>query len=414
MKTSVKRFLCVLSVFLGGFAVSPEGASGSDPYPLGVALGLTQTGAQYSKEGVEGIEIAVNEINATGGLLGKHPIQLFIRDTQTDPKTAAAAAKKLITENKVRCIIGTYSSASAQAVKPICRENSVLHIATISNSEDITKLDFSPYTFSVVPNTYMMSKGLVMAVAKLAKEKGWKTYATIASDYAWGRSSQEIQVQLMGQIAPEIRLVGEYWPKLGETQFNAFIVDMMAKKPDFLLGTIGGVDNAFWMRDAREYRLFKQIEYPGGLISVSELIEQARSIRRGQIGRCRAPFFAHLDNPRMAAFVKAYKAKHDRFPTDWAVMSYDGVYALKQGIEMAGSLDSERVKEALTGQNIETTRGTLFFRKIDNQLSCSAYFGTVTDVERYPMPVFTEVMEFKGPDIWRSEEEILRDGTQKP
>jgi len=413
MKASIKRFVCILSLFLGGFAATPGGAMGSEPYSLGVALGLTHTGAQYSREGTEGLEIAVNEINAEGGLLGKHPIQLFIRDTQTDPKVAETMAKKLITENRVRCIIGTYSSAAAQAIKPICRANKVLHIATISNAEEITKLDFSPYTFSVVPNTYMMARGLVLAVAKLAKEKGWKTYATIASDYAWGRSSQGIQIQLMRQIAREIRLVGEYWPALGETQFNAFIVDIMAKKPDFLLGTIGGVDNAYWMRDAREYRLFKQIEYPGGLISVSELIEQARSIHRGQIGRCRAPFFAHLDNPMMAGFVKAYRAKYDRFPTDWAVMSYDGVYALKQGVEKAGSIDSETVKDALSGADVDTTRGRLHFRKIDNQLSCSAYFGRVADVGAYPMPIYEDMMVFNGPDIWRPEEAVRRDRAQK-
>ena len=384
-----------------------ESARCAEPYNLGVALGLTRTGAQYSKEAVEAIETAVNEINSQGGLLGQHPIRLFIRDTQTDATLAAGVATMLIKENNVRCVIGAYSSSAAQSIKPVCRANKVLHIATISNSEDITKIDFSPYTFSVVPNTYMMAKGLTKGIAKLAREKGWRTYATIASDYAWGRSSQSIQVALMKQIAPEIELVGEYWPKLGETQFNAFIVAIMAQKPDFLLGTIGGTDNAYWLRDAREYRFFKQIEYPGGLISVSELVEQAHSIRRGQYGRCRAPFFAHLDNPLMVAFVESYKAKYDRYPTDWAVMSYDGVYALKQGIEKAGSIDSEAVKDVLRGLTIETTRGKLFFREVDNQLGCSVYFGQVADDDRYPIPIYKDLLELKGPEIWRPEAEIV-------
>ena len=210
----------------------------------------------------------------------------------------------------------------------------------------------------------------------------------------------------MKQIAPEIELVGAYWPKLGETQFNAFIVAIMALKPDFVLGTIGGADNAYWMRDAREYRLFKQIEYPGGLISVSELIEQATSIPRGRYGRCRAPFFAHLDVPMMVQFVDAYKAKYDRYPTDWAVMSYDGVYALKQGVEKAGSIDSEKVKDAMKGHVHETTRGKLTFREIDNQLSCSAYFGRVADDPKFPFPTYHDLMQIKGPEIWRPEAQI--------
>ncbi|MGD9205775.1 MAG: ABC transporter substrate-binding protein, partial [Desulfobacterales bacterium] len=350
---------------------------------------------------------AVNEINTQGGFLGRHPIKLFIRDTRTDPKTAEAVVRNLIQKNKVRAIIGTYSSACAIAIKPICRQHQVLHMATISNSENITKLDFSPYTFSVVPNTYMMAKGLVMGIAKLAREKGWKRFATIASDYAWGRSSQAIQVDLMKQAAPEVQLVGEYWPPLGETQFNTLIVAMMAQKPDFVLGTIGGRDNAYFMRDAREYRFFKKVEYPGGLISVSELIRQSLSIRRGRFGRCRAPFFAHLEEPMMRRLIEAYLAKHDRYPTDWAVMSYDGIYALKQGIEKAGSIDPDRVKAVMPGMTIETTRGRLFFRRIDNQLSCSAYLGQVADDPQYPFPIYHELLELKGPEIWRTEAEIL-------
>lgn len=401
----LKVSVCI-AILIGSVFQSAK-ANCAEPFHLGVALGLTHTGAQYSKQAVEAIELAVSQINAEGGLLGKHPINLFVSDTQTDAQVAVEVVKKLIDENQVRCIIGTYSSAAAQAIKPICRQNKVLHIATISNSEDITKVDFSPYTFSVVPNTYMMAKGLVLGVSTLARKTGWKTYATIASDYAWGRSSQNIQVELMRQVAPEIELVGTFWPKLGETQFNAFIVAIMALKPDFVLSTIGGADNAYWMRDAREYRLFKQIESPGGLISVSELIEQATSIPRGRYGRCRAPFFAHLDVPMMIQFVDAYKTKYNRYPTDWAVMSYDGVYALKQGIEKAGSIDSETVRNAMKGLSINTTRGQLTFREIDNQLSCSAYFGRVADDPQYPMPIYEDLLELKGPDIWRSEEEIL-------
>ena len=403
-----RKILIIIAalVFGSSFFLSVP-ASASEPYHLGVALGLSGTGAPYSEEAVKAIEIAVNEINTQGGLLGQHPIKLFIRDTQTNPEVAARVVRHLIENEKVRCIIGTYSSACAIAIKPICRSNKVLHIATISNSEDITKIDFSPYTFSVVPNTYMMAKGVVIGLADLAQKKGWKKYATIASNYAWGRSSQKIQVALLKQIAPQLELVGEYWPPLGQVQFNSFIVAMMAKKPDFVLGTIGGADNAYFLRDARDYRLFKKIEYPGGLISVSELIRQATSIRRGRYGRCRAPFFAHLNIPMMARFVENYHSKYDRYPTDWAVMSYDGVYALKQAVEKAKSIDSEKVKDVMKGMSIDTTRGRLYFRKINNQLNCSAYFGRIADDPKYTFPIYHDLMEFKGEDIWRPEAEIL-------
>lgn len=392
---------CALA--LGG----PGPARAGEPYRLGVALGFTGTGAPYSREALRGIEIAVEEVNAAGGLLGRHPIELFVANTLTRPEVAARVVEDLIDTHKVRAVIGTYSSASALAIKPICRDKRVLHMATVSNSEDITKLDFSPYTFSVVPNTYMMSKALAVGIAKLAADHGWKRYVTVASDYAWGRSNQEIQVDLLGRLAPDLELTAAYWPPLGQKTFNSFVVAVLQDAPDFVLSSIAGADNEYWMRDARDYGLERQIPMPGSLISVTELMRDAKLMRRGIHGRTRAPFFAHLDVPMMAAFVAAYRAKFERYPSDWAVMSYDGVHALRQGVEAAGSIDPERVKDALSGLTIETTRGSLFFRAIDNQLSASAYFGRIGDDPRYPFPVYTELLELKGPDIWRPEAEIL-------
>lgn len=387
--------------------VTASSVHAAEPYRLGVALGFSGTGKPYSDDGLKGIELAVAEINAAGGLLGKHPIELFVGDTRTKPEVAVAVVEDLIKNKKVRAVIGTYSSATAIAIKPLCRANRVLHMATISNSEDITKLDFSPYTYSVVPNTYMMAKATALATAKLAKEKGWKTYATIASDYAWGRSSQQLQVSLLQELVPELKLIASYWPPLGHTAFNSFVVALMNKAPDFVLESIAGTDNDFWRRAAHDYRLSRRIETPGSLLSLVELTREKKWIRRGAYGRTRAPFFAHLDVPMMQRFVEAYRAKHGGYPSDWAVMSYDGVHAIRQGVEKAATLDSERVKDALKGLTIATTRGKLFFRGIDNQLSASAYFGRVTDDPRYDFPIYTDLVEFKGPEIWRAEREIL-------
>jgi len=399
-------FALFLFLLLCALVYSPTVRADSGEYRLGIALGLSGTGAPYGKEAVEGAELAVNEINAAGGLLGEYPIRLYIRDTQTHPETAKKVVRSLIADSKVHSVIGTYSSACDLAIKPILKKSRVLHIAPISNSENITKKDPSPYTFSVVPNTYMMSKAVVMGVAELAKKKGWTQYATIASDYAWGRSNQEIQVDLMREAAPQLTLVGAYWPRLGQTRFNSFIVDIMARKADFVLSSIAGADNMYWLRDGRDYRLFKTVATPGGLISVHELIKQARGIRRGTYGRCRAPFFAHMDNATMKTFVNNYRAKFGRYPSDWAVLLYDAVHVLRHGAERAGAIDTEAVRKALKGATVETTRGAFYFRKIDNQLSCSAYFGRVADDANYPFPIYHDLMEFKGPDIWRPEAEI--------
>jgi branched-chain amino acid transport system substrate-binding protein len=405
---SCLREISILCLVFGFVALGLPGRStAAEVYPLGIALGFSGTGAPYSEEALKGIQLAVDEINAEGGFLGKHLIKLFVANTKTRPEVAETVVRRLIHDDRVRAVIGTYSSATALAIKPICRNVRVLHIATISNSEDITKLDPSPYTFSVVPNTYMMSKAIAVGTAKLAKERSWRTYMTIASDYAWGRSSQQIQVMQLKQLAPDLKLVEALWPPLGDTALNSQVVAIRNRKPDFVLESIAGADKAMWDVAVRGYRLLDTIAMPFSLISVTELIRESNLIRRGVYGRARAPFFAHMDNPMMAKLVAAYVARYGLYPTDWAVMAYDGVYALNQAIEKAGSIDTDRVKDAMTGLTIDTTRGRLYFREIDNQLSVSAYLGRVADDPRYDFPIYADLVELKGPDIWRPEAEIL-------
>jgi branched-chain amino acid transport system substrate-binding protein len=389
------------------FFFGMTGAKAAEPYNLGVALGLTGTGALYSADQIEGIKLAVEEINAKGGFLGRNKIELFIRDTQTKPDVGVREVKDLILRDKIRAVINDYSSAVALAVKPIAQEYKVLHIAAISNSENITKINPSPYTFQVVPNTYMQAKASAVAVAKMANQKGWKEYITIGSDYEWGRSTQEEAVKVLKELAPNLTLKKEFWPRLGETQFTSYITAIMAMKPDFVFGILASNDNVAWVEQAKTYGFFEKIPYPGSLFSVTELILQAKTLPRGLIALTRAPFFAHMDNPMMVDFVKNYRAKYNKYPSDWAVLGYDAVYALKQGVEKAKTIDTEKVKDSMKGLTVNLTRGKLAFRAIDNQLSCSSYVGTITDDPRYPFPIYKDIIEVKGSESERPEREIL-------
>ncbi len=377
-----------------------------EDYNLGVVLAISGAGAVYSGDGVDAIKLAVDEINAKGGFLGKHKINLSIKDSQTTPDVAVKEATTLIKKDKVKAILGTYSSACSIAIKPIAQENKVLHIAAISNSENITKVNPSPYTFSVGPNSYMQAKAVAVGVAKMAKKNGWKKYATIASDYEWGKSTQANFVALLKEIAPEIQLVQEVWPKLGESQFTSQIAQLAKSKPDFIYGAIASKDNVKWLQVAGKVKFFDKFPYPGSLVSVSELQLKSDSIPRGMIGLARAPFFVHLDNPIMQEFVKNFKAKYGRYPSDWAVMEYDAVYTLKQAIEKAGTTDSEKVKDVMKGMTVDTARGSFTFRDIDNQLNCPSYLGTVTDTPDYPFPIYKDTVVVTGEESWRPEAEI--------
>jgi branched-chain amino acid transport system substrate-binding protein len=402
-----KAFIGVFVLLMAGFFCI-SGVQAADPYNLGVALGFTGTGTLYSKDQMEGIQVAVDEINKQGGFLKKHPVKVFQQDTQTKPDVGVRTVKDLILRDKVRAVINDYSSAVAVAVKPICREYKVIHIAAISNSENITKINYSPYTFQVVPNSYMQAKAASYAVAQLAKKKGWKEYVTLASDYEWGRSTQEEVVTDLKKVAPFLKVKKELWPKLGETQFASFVTSIMSMKPDFVYACLASKDNVTFTEQAKPYGFFDKIPYVGSMQSVTELITEAKTMPRGLVAISRAPFFAHLDIPMMANFVKNYRAKYNgKYPSDWAVMGYDAVYALKQGVEKAGSIDNDKVKDAMKGLTVDLTRGKLQFRPIDNQLRCSSYVGIVKDDPKYPFPILTELIEIKAADSERPEAEII-------
>ncbi len=362
----------------------PLPVKAAEPYHLGVALGLTGTGALYSRDGKNAIEMAVEEINKEGGFLGKHPIKLFVRDTQTKPDVGVREAKDLILREKVKCVLGTYSSAVGLAVEDVCYEYKVLHIPAISYTQAMTQ---------------------VIGISKYAKQKGWKSYATIGSDYEWGHSTVNYFVDNMKKTYPEFRMIKQYWPKLGETEFSSYITAVMGDKPDFVYAALASKDNIAWMKQAKPYGFFDKFPY-ACLISVTEMEEMKDELPRGLIGETRAPFFAHMDIPMMANFVKNYRAKYNQYPSDWAVMEYDAVYVLKQGIEKAKSIDIEKVKNALKGMTVNTTRGKLYFRKIDNMLNCQSYIGIIADDPKYPFPIYKDLLIVTGEESWRPESEI--------
>lgn len=408
MQTLFKIIVCFISIqFFSTSVLAETGDKGAREYRLGVLLGLSGSGLVYSKDGIEAIKLAVDEINKKGGMLGKHKIKLFIRNTNTRTDVAVREATSLIMHDKVDAILGTYSSATAIAIKPLIHKNKILLITAISNSENITKDNYSPYVFSVGPNSYMQAAAVAIGVAKLAEKNNWSTYTTIASDYEWGKSTQSNIVEQLKKKSPEIKLIGEEWPRLGELNFTSHISRIANLDPDFILGIIASLDNIRWIHTAKATNLLERFPYPGSLISVSELIRQKEILPRGMTGVSRAPFFAHLDNPIMKDFVDSYKASFAHYPSDWAVLEYDAVYALKQGIEAANSLDNSKISKAMSTLQIKTTRGDLKFRPIDNQLNCPSYFGVIADSKEYNFPIFDDLQLISAEESMRSEKEII-------
>jgi branched-chain amino acid transport system substrate-binding protein len=179
----------------------------------------------------------------------------------------------------------------------------------------------------------------------------------------------------------------------------------MAAKPDFAYGAIAGKDNRTFIQQAQAMGLFKRVAYPGGLISVTEMQQQKKSLPRGMIGLARCPFFAHLDEPLMQKYIDMHRAKHgeDAYPTDWACMHYDAIYGLQQTVDKIGTIETEAVKDALKGATLDTCRGKATFRDCNNQLDIPAgYVGAVWDSPDYPFPIYdpATMIIVKAEEVW--------------
>jgi len=405
-KTMSRRDFIITSVGAGVMTMVPRfvTAGAAEPYRIGVCLPTTGSGANYSERPIKGLPLIAAEINKRGGLLGKHPIELHFRDTQTKPDVGAREARSLILNEKVQTIIGTWSSAVAMAIQEITHEHKVLHLAATSNSSKIVNENYTPYSFQFGPNSRMQSGATVVAVLKMIKSKGWKTYVTLGLDYEWGRDAQRVFVDKLTKESPETKLTKVFWAKLGETDFTSYITAIMALKPDFMFGAIAGKDNETFLQQAKPAGLFKRVAYPGVFLPVTELMQQRKTLPRGIIGLNRCPFFAHMDNPIMQKYVKMYQEKFgkDDYPDDFACMYFDALNGLDQGVTKAGSINSDAVKAALRGATIDTCRGKLTFRDCNNQLDAPSYVGKVVDTADYPFPIFDlkTLVAVQGHEVW--------------
>ena len=140
-----RRQFLVSSMAAGALTLAPRNvfAQSAEPYNLGVLLPSTGAGANWAESAIKAVNIAVADINSRGGLLGKHPINIHYRDTQTKPDVTTREGRSIILDEKVSAIVGTYSSACALALQEITHEAKVLQLASISNSATITGANYT-------------------------------------------------------------------------------------------------------------------------------------------------------------------------------------------------------------------------------------------------------------------------------
>ena len=340
-------------------------AAAADTVKVGILHSLTGTVALAEASVVDAEKLAIEEINAAGGVMGRQ-IEVITEDGASDWPTFAEKARKLLERDKVATIFGCYTSASRKAVLPVMeRYKGLLYYPTYYEG-----LEVSPNIM------YTAQEGTQSAIASLDwlyKNKG-KSFYLVGSDYIWPRTMNKIANLHLKKIGAKV--VGESYYPLGSIEFASEINKIKAAKPDVIWSTVVGGSNVAF---------YKQMQAAGinsknqALCAMAVSEEEASGIGPENLEgfmSCMG-YFQSVKNPANAKFVKAFKAKYgaNRVIGDTMACGYTSVYLWKMAAEKAGSFDVPKVVAASSNLAMDAPEGKIKFHESNHHLWKHARIG---------------------------------------
>ena len=295
-------------------------------------MAISETGS------IQAEQLAIEQINAMGGVLGRK-IKVIVEDGASDWPTFAEKAKKLLVNDKVASVMGCWTSASRKAVLPVFeKENGMLYYPTFYEGLEQSK--------NVIYTGQEATQQILAGLDWIAKEKKAKTFYLIGSDYIWPRTSNKIARKHIENVLKGT-VVGEEYYALGHTQFGSLINKIKLKKPDVIYAIVVGGSNVSF------YKQLKAAGITGAkntLLTISVTEDEALGIGgENLVGFYSAmKYFQSLDNPNNKKFVAAFKAKYGEKSVigDVTQAAYLGPWLWKLAVEKAGSFDIDKIAAA--------------------------------------------------------------------
>jgi len=371
-------------------ALTPAGASAEGPIKIGFPIPLSGPTATYGAPILKGAELAVEEINAQGGVLGRK-LELLSRDSKANADEAVRLSRELIIKDNVDFLSGTLTSAEAPAVSTVAKENKIVFVAPTSKTVQLTApANLHPYIFRVASNTDVEGKA---SATLMARWKDVKRVATIAPDYAYGRDAIAAFVANLKQLRPDIEIVDQQWPKLGEPDFTAFITAQIGKKPDAVMCALFAGDFVTFTKEATPLGYFKAIA--NRLVDGAEVgtVDEAQALGAdypyGIVSDAYDPVIWNSNEPpEHKAYIEHLRAfTKSQYGSGWSIVGYQSIYALADGIKKAGSTKSDAVAEALLGMTFDTPVGKRTFGRKSHETFAPEYWGVMVKEAAYPFAV---------------------------
>lgn len=359
----------------GGSSSGAGGSGGSGgTVTVGESTSLSGSIANLGQTGLQGLQMAVTDINAKGGLLGKK-VKVVSADDAATPATGASNARSMITKDHAVALFGPVSSAVAAAEQQVAAQYKTPIFFHTSNDVNLMTKSFTPYAFQNVPNTTMEPR----AVADyLAKKVGSKqiTIATFAPDYSFGHDTVDGFLKALKKLHVNYKLVKQEFPPLGAGNINSYLSALVSANPQYVFNAQYGGDLVAFTKQASQFGFFKNTKVIA-MYAYAPLDALGSSAPAGAIGFDRAPFWA-IKTPEMTKFVTAYKKKYQKYPTEWAILAYASAQEWAYGVKKAGSFDSDKVIKAIPGATVPTIIGDMKIRECDHQAEVPEYVGTIS------------------------------------
>jgi len=371
-------------------------ASAADTIKLGGMLPLSGRASDLGITCKQGAELAVKEINAKGGVLGKK-FELLMADSKANVQELVSLSKRYIQKDQVNFLFGVVSSGGSLAVAEVAKQEKVIFMDTVGSTDTLTKEKWNRYTFRSGTCNSQEANSLALYSAK--KYPKLTKFYNIGPDYEYGRTMWDIFKAKTKEANPKAEFIGEQWPKLFIPDYTSYINAILQAKPDAVFCTLWGGDLVAFIKQAKPYGVFDKMKWiiaTGGDITVAKAL--GKDMPTGMIVDQRY-YFHWPAAKRNQEFVKAYQADYKDYPSAWAAEGYDGVYFLAEAIKKAGSLDTDKVIAALEGLTIDAPRGKSTLRKEDHQLSSDFMVGETVFDKAYPFAIVGKTEVFHADQV---------------
>ncbi len=367
------------------------------PIRFGAIYILSGSAAAYGQFAKQGMELAVDEINDKGGILGRK-IEFSLEDSQGKVDVAIQAARKLVFQGGVDALMGLDSSGVANGLTPIVPELRKPFLITHAASPDVTGKLCNAYTYRLSVNVNQN----MSAAAQIAAESGAKRWTTIGPDYAFGHQSWEYFGKYLKQRKSDVELMQEVaFPRFGAEDFVPFINSVMQSRPEGVLVSLWGGDLVNFVRQAKNLGFFDQkFQVLLTLGAATEVLSAlGEQMPQGVWAGTRYWFAAH-DNPINNAFVKSYFERYKTPPSYNAEGAYAALHLYKTAMEKAGKVDGEAVAKAMAGLSFDAPNGRLTIRAEDHQAVVGPTWGKLGAFDaHYKVRMLDSMRTFKGEDV---------------